>query len=1305
LKRLLLIPLIILLLCGNVYAGALMESDPLSLHLLGTAGGQTANGDTAANGDLTLEGTASVTKTSSYIYLQRTGGFVKMGPDSAYVPSTLPVLTINAGASDNNLILESDSIYGASWIFNASATGGHRFQMYSTANSNVAGGGKLYWRDLTASAFRFVLDNGNAGFGGITSPTAAVHLPAGTATANTAPLQFTSGTLETTPRAGVVEYLNGVYYGTDSAGSPARHAFLYADGDGASLTNVVHTESDPNALLTAGTDNVKDTHIDWGVGAGQVSGADFANEDLGDLSIATGVWSIDDDALNFTEIADSLTLDNNTSVAFGAYGLTFNITNPSSPAFDINGTGAFADDLLHIHQHTGNPTGGNVIHAEAEDMNVTPLVHISQSAADITGAVTSLHIDAVDNDDADWTPFQIQDDRDGTPDTLFNIDYTGTITTGIWGGTDIDISDKTNIAVTAPIVLTDDTVSISAATTDAAGSMSAADYEKLLNTISYCSLTCDGSTDDATALNSCISTLSTAGGGTVLLKKGDTCAIASTILLRDYVTLDLNGSTLKWTGAASGKMIWMPTDGYLVLWAGLKNGYLNPNSLATTMVHIDSSKYLKIENIYDTSSGTQTGLTEFLFQPTNRHLKYGSWTAASLFSIYNVGALYGNNADYGMNFIGTNTTDAISAIAINAAGTGYVAGEIVTITGGGGNAQALIGTVGGSGEVTALTVYDYGTGYSSDTNVATTGGSGSSLTVNTTVGSVHNNVTNGQIHKTYFTVTNTGLLFDQYVDSITFSDQSTMGLNANDAKCVVINDEVGNTFKGTNNIDIDNLVCWVSNISLTGITGVTLGNSLGTYIRKLAVDPWTYWETHEIFTDNYSTSHDISLYYAGGDYSIKKYIKGDLFLSYPQATSNKTAKIAIPNDLAANAVYIMPSVTTTIPTFSTMTDAKWCSFTTASGLACTETAPATHTQNTDTTIIAGDSSVIVADAGDGYVAVTEDNAEIARFTGGQLGIGVVAPAAQIDIAKDWGGTNASYFMQQLTSIDETPRYIFRRANGSLETPTQTLAAQNLGAFAWRGHDGTNWTNSIASMLAVAGENFTATNQGSMLNFYTTKAATTSAALAFKIDQYQNILIGNLSSMGTSAANTLGVKSGTCPTASHPADAATICVDDYAAGDAALKIYPETTTTTNPPIIVRGAGVHMRSPEIIKTADATLTLAEVSGTFLSNYGETDDADLILTLTDLDLYPGANFLYRIEAAMATNDTCIKAAADNAFMLDGSAGADNGCICNTAPAVGDKLTCAAFTNGASTVVIDCEGTRGTWAIVADNTGDCPN
>ncbi len=56
------------------------------------------------------------------------------------------------------------------------------------------------------------------------------------------------------------------------------------------------TETDPFSLKTAGTDNVKDTHIDWGTGATQVNPADFVNQDIGDITITTGDWAIEDDS-------------------------------------------------------------------------------------------------------------------------------------------------------------------------------------------------------------------------------------------------------------------------------------------------------------------------------------------------------------------------------------------------------------------------------------------------------------------------------------------------------------------------------------------------------------------------------------------------------------------------------------------------------------------------------------------------------------------------------------------------------------------------------------------------------------------------------------------------------------------------------------------------------------------------------------------------------------------------------------------------------------------------------------------------
>ncbi len=50
--------------------------------------------------------------------------------------------------------------------------------------------------------------NNRVGVGGVIAPTARLHLPAGTATASTAPLKLTTGTVLTTPEAGAVEYDN-----------------------------------------------------------------------------------------------------------------------------------------------------------------------------------------------------------------------------------------------------------------------------------------------------------------------------------------------------------------------------------------------------------------------------------------------------------------------------------------------------------------------------------------------------------------------------------------------------------------------------------------------------------------------------------------------------------------------------------------------------------------------------------------------------------------------------------------------------------------------------------------------------------------------------------------------------------------------------------------------------------------------------------------------------------------------------------------------------------------------------------------
>jgi len=66
--------------------------------------------------------------------------------------------------------------------------------------------------------------SGNVGIG-TTSPTAVLHLKAGTAAASTAPLKFTSGTLNTTAEAGAIEFVTDAFYGTVTTGA-VRQQFV-----------------------------------------------------------------------------------------------------------------------------------------------------------------------------------------------------------------------------------------------------------------------------------------------------------------------------------------------------------------------------------------------------------------------------------------------------------------------------------------------------------------------------------------------------------------------------------------------------------------------------------------------------------------------------------------------------------------------------------------------------------------------------------------------------------------------------------------------------------------------------------------------------------------------------------------------------------------------------------------------------------------------------------------------------------------------------------------------------------------------
>lgn len=87
-----------------------------------------------------------------------------------------------------------------------------------------------YILNLTSSdvsKFNFSV-GGRFGVNGITTPTALIHLAAGTATASSSPIKFTAGTNLTTPEAGALEWDGANLYITQTTG-PTRKTIAYID--------------------------------------------------------------------------------------------------------------------------------------------------------------------------------------------------------------------------------------------------------------------------------------------------------------------------------------------------------------------------------------------------------------------------------------------------------------------------------------------------------------------------------------------------------------------------------------------------------------------------------------------------------------------------------------------------------------------------------------------------------------------------------------------------------------------------------------------------------------------------------------------------------------------------------------------------------------------------------------------------------------------------------------------------------------------------------------------------------------------
>lgn len=330
-----------------------------------------------------LFGTASNTAGESADMSFSTGGIINLGSTSSGGSGiTATYATATGGAS----------FRGVSGATGIGQLGISSQNPYGGTNGNINAGNLNYY-DLQASAYRWGIGpdgamtvgptsasygfrvtqagvanvNSKAFVGGTTTPTAVLHLVAGTTAASTAPLKFTSGSLQTTAEAGAVEFLIDKFYAAITTGA-ARKEFTLND---AALTSGIIPIGTTNGRITNWTDPNAHTIVGW-------DDTDGANVNI---TVGTG--------LTYTHATHTLSA---AAGIGGSTGATDNavIASDGTGGATVQSRLAFIDDLGNIQLGTVATAGRRSIDVASSD---------NQYVLDITsGGVTMMRLLAAGND-------------------------------------------------------------------------------------------------------------------------------------------------------------------------------------------------------------------------------------------------------------------------------------------------------------------------------------------------------------------------------------------------------------------------------------------------------------------------------------------------------------------------------------------------------------------------------------------------------------------------------------------------------------------------------------------------------------------------------------------------------------------------------------------------------------------------------------------------------------------------------------------------------------------------------------------